>query len=67
VAEVPVAGLGVVEAEVEKKVERDHIIKLIRIKRAKTLNTSTSSAVKQAIFRKIAASIWKFRRKLKRV
>ena len=57
VAEVPVAGLGVVEAEVEEEVEGDHIMELIKIKEIKTLNTNASSAVKQATFRKIAASI----------
>ena len=51
------AGLGVVEAEVEEKVEKNYIMKLIRIKKAKTLNTNASSAVKQATFRRIAASI----------
>jgi len=62
-----VAGLEIVEAEVEKKVEEDYIIELIRIKKAKTLNINASSAVKQATFRRIAASIWKLRRKLRRV
>jgi len=57
VAEVPIAGLEIVKAEIEEKVEENHIIKLIRIKKAKTLNTNAFSIIKQATFRKIAANI----------
>ena len=56
-AEVPIAGLEIVKAEIEEKVEENHIIKLIRIKKAKTLNTNAFSIIKQATFRKIAANI----------
>ena len=57
VAKVPIAGLKIIKAEIEKKIKKDYIIKLIKIKKIKILNTNASSAVKQATFRKIAANI----------
>jgi len=57
IIEISIIGLEIVKAEIEKKIKKDYIIKLIKIKKAKILNINAFSIVKQAIFKKIAINI----------